>query len=138
MTSPTGTYANMGAKKDEKGSGVWLDLSKHAYYFLDEMSRVSEGRKSRRRKRKSDDSYLGSGLESDLPAAPLTARQAECMRMHGKARSPDDEDEVPKDPWENIPKATIADMSEQKRWKAYDNSSKWVHHATNWWETQQF
>ena len=40
-------YANMGTKRDERKPGVWVDLSKHAYYFPEEISGVSEGYKGK-------------------------------------------------------------------------------------------
>ena len=42
-------FANLGAKKDSAQPGVWVDLSKHVYYFPDVVASTSLGRTQRKR-----------------------------------------------------------------------------------------
>ena len=35
-------FSNMGAKRDDRKPGVWVDLSRHTYYFPEVLSGVTE------------------------------------------------------------------------------------------------
>ena len=41
-------FANMGAKRDDRNPGVWVDLSKHTYYFPEVFSSTTENRRGRK------------------------------------------------------------------------------------------
>ena len=44
-------FANDGAKKDGRKPGVWIDLSRHTYYFPDALSSFGEGRRKSKTRR---------------------------------------------------------------------------------------
>ena len=75
-------FAGDGAKKDERKPGVWVDLSRHVYYFPEAISDFSQGRDDRRRK---------AGGEKVPPESEsnTTPQQLASELKHGKGFSSD-------------------------------------------------
>ena len=82
-------FRHEGATKDERKTGVWVDLSKHTYYFPESLSGFTLGRKRRRRGQASKESEVGfrQGIaQSDSPPAKASRAAEEAARKHGPAR----------------------------------------------------